>query len=178
MSPIYLILVLTSQLVSSVKIRLTSTICNTEVKWLPLVRPVSLIACLKADKTATVYADGVLHSLQKQDMMLGATNFVDGHVVDVIKFIDDSEFISTQNIVRNRLDIFMKLDVNCASSNETKIKTITESGFAQTLDVNGSITIVNNPIDPIKSVESVCGDATSRIDIYFNGDFIMDRGSI
>lgn len=110
-------------------------------------------------------------------MMLGATNFIDGHLVDVIDFIDNSEFISTQNIVRNRLDIFMTLDPNCSSSNETQIEIITESGSKQISDINGSSTFNNNPVDPIKSVKSICGDLTSRVDIYFNGDITLDRGS-
>jgi hypothetical protein len=116
-----------------------------------------------------------IHEFTNQDQKMTGLNFLDGDVVDVEVFVLGSDFVLLKNFEVRSIDIFMPTVTSQCPFYGSVVVTNDVGSQTFPVDPNVGLTILDDPADPIKTLESICGASGSYIDVHYKSDFKLEK---
>lgn len=137
------------------------------------------VLCKGQDGRLHYFQDGIIHSANST-FSLWATAFTDGKLLELERFIEDSEFVQDNSVVRQSFTVYMDTyDTEVCVNTYGSVDMTYKDGTKQTLPVlPGGLYVEYSPSNPVESLKSVCGDFSSYVDIRFIGTITLSRSVI
>jgi hypothetical protein len=172
------LLFLSLLVISTYTYTITKPECTSKSKIFGITKPNFLSTCQRQDGLPTARVTGEVHEFANQAQYLTGLDFLDGVSVDVEYFVLSSDFVQTSKFELKSIDVYIPSPGPDCPLYGSVIVTNKVGSQAYPVDPNLGFSLIDDPDDPITTIESVCGGADAYVDFHYVSDFRLEKNML